>query len=212
MTNKECYKIWAPFDKKWVDWVRPVSFININKNTEKFQASNFVLPGLSFLENNKEPIAIIVDLPDVQSVEVGILLAQLYGYRPIPIFNGVMEQFGARATTDNSSILKALVWGAVKLSEMDLKDDAIPAFLTDKNRLQRHRINCSVFDNSWDVYHQDLPSEEYFLKNGISKILVISNSLSKDLKKIFREYPCKKIQVFLTDGYEEPKCVMKGRI
>lgn len=209
MTNKDIFKIWAPSHKKWVDWVRPVPFVTIGKNIQKFYPSNITLPFVSCLENKKS-IAIIVDLPNTQSVEAGIFLSQ-YGYRPIPIYNGTMEQNGVMATTDNKSIQSALIWGAVALSNIKLPDDAPPAFLTDTNRLQRHKANESVFDNSWDVYHQDLPTEDYFLNNGIEKIIVVSNKLSKDLKDIFAEYPHKKIQIFLTNGYDEPRCIRKGR-
>lgn len=211
MTNKECYKIWAPFNKKWVDWVRPVPFINISENTKPINFANLLSYDLSFLDKNKENIAIIVDLPGIQNIEVGIFLAKKYGFRLVPIHNGTIEQFGSRATTDNTSIANALVWGANELSKIEIKDDAPPVFLTDTNRLDRHKIDCSIFDNSWDVYHQDLPSEDYFLKNGVSKILVISNSLSKDLKKIFKGYPKKEIQILLTDGYDEPKIIRKGK-
>lgn len=211
MTNKDCFKIWAPFNKKWIDWVRPVPFIAINENTKKFQPTNFNLPILSELDKNDKSMAVIVDLPGLQSVEVGIKMAKILGYRPIPIHNGTVEQKGSHATTDNTSISSALVWGALELKNIEIKDDANPVFLTDTNRLQRHRIDVSVFDNSWDVYHQDLPTEDYFLQNGITKLLVISENLSKDLKKIFAQYPHKKIQILLTDGYEKPKCIKKGK-
>ena len=217
MNNKEIYKIWAPFGKKWIDWVRPVPFIGINNNTKVYQPMifklNLMLPSLKDLDKNDNSMAIIVDLPGCKSVEIGLLLAKNYGFRPIPIYNGVLEQEKARATTDNCSIVSALVWGASILSskEIELKDDACPVFLADTNRLQRYRINDSIFDNSWDVYHQDLPSEDYFLQNGITKILVIGNSLSKDLKKIFAEYPNKKIQIYFTDGYNKLKCIRKGK-
>ena len=208
MNNKDIYKIWAPSKKKWVDWVRPVPFIAIKNNNIKFQPSNVLFPGLKI--NDAITTAVIIDLPGVESVEAGILLAKQYGYRPIPIYNGVIEQEGARATTNNTSISNALIWGAHMLSEMNLDDNAPPAFLTDKNRLQRYQIDSSIFDNSWDVYHQDLPSEDYLIKSGITKIIVISDGLSKDLKKIFSEYSKKKIQIFLTDGYkEEVKCIKK---
>lgn len=209
MTNKDIFKIWAPSHKKWVDWVRPVPFVTIGENIQRFYPSNITLPFIFCLENKKST-AIIIDLPNTQSVEAGIFLLQ-HGYRPIPIYNGTMEQNGVMATTDNKSIQSALIWGAVALSNIKLPDDAPPAFLTDTNRLQRHKANESVFDNSWDVYHQDLPTEDYFLNNGIEKIIVVSNKLSKDLKDIFAEYPHKKIQIFLTNGYDEPRCIRKGR-
>ena len=69
-----------------------------------------------------------------------------------------------------------------------------------------------MFDNSWDVYHQDLPTEDYFLNNGITKIVIISENLSKDLKTIFfKEYAKKRLSFYLTDGYDEPKLIKKGR-
>ena len=37
--------------------------------------------------------------------------------------------------------------------KLEIKEDAMPAFLTDRNRLQRYKMDVSVFDNSWDVYH-----------------------------------------------------------
>lgn len=211
MTNKDCYKIWAPAGKMWVDWVRPVPFIAINNNIKKYNPTNFNLPILSQLDKNDKSMAIIVDLSGTKSVEVGIMIAKEFNFRPIPIHNGTIEQKNARATTDNTSISSALVWGARMLKDIKISNDANPVFLTDKNRLQRHKVDVSIFDNSWDVYHQDLPTEDYFLKNGITKILVISDTLSKDLKKIFAQYPHKKIQILLSDGYEEPKCIKKGK-
>ena len=209
MTNKDIYKIWAPVGKKWVDWVRPVPFLEINNKTKIFQPSNFSIPVLAQLDKNDKTTAIIVDLPGTQSVEAGILLAK-HGYRPIPIYNGVVQQKLSRSTTDNTSVSEALVWGSSILANVEIKDDAPPVFLTDSNRLQTYRMDLSIFDNSWDVYHQDLPSGEYFLKNGIDKVLVIGNkSVSNDLREIFAEYPKDKISILWTNGYDEPKCVKK---
>ena len=204
MTNKEIFRAWAPLHKRWVDWVRPVPFVAMKDGYGSFRPVNLVLPCLSSLDPEDFSTAVIVDLPGTQSVEAGILLAQ-WGFRPIPIYNGVMSQKGARATTDNQAILGALAWGAEQLAGIPIKDDAPPAFLTDANRLQRYKLNSSVFDNSWDVYHQDLPTEEYFIQNGISRILVIGNSLAKDLKVIFRGYPKKKLSIYWSNGYEKPK-------
>jgi hypothetical protein len=155
--------------------------------------------------------AIIVDLPGDDSVEAGILLAQQYGYRPIPVYNGVQEQGGARATSDNHSVISGLVWGASILSQINLDDDAPPAFLIDTNRLHRARIDGSIFDNSWDVYHQDLPSENYFLSQGIERIVVIGKPISRDLKEIFSNYPQKRLSIYWTNGYDKTKCFKKGR-
>ena len=40
----------------------------------------------------------------------------------------------------------------------------------------KDKIDISIFDNSWDVYHQDLPTAEYFLNNGIKNIVVKPNT------------------------------------
>lgn len=210
MTNKEIYKVWAPTGKKWVEWVRPVPFVAISRDAKVRTFKTMPLPVLADWQY-KDTSAIIVDLPGADSVAAGLWLAQQYGYRPVPIYNGVMEQKGAKATSDNRSVLDALVWGTSILSTIELSDRARPVFLTDTNRLQRHKVDVSIYDNSWDVYHQDLPTEDYFLRQDINKILVISSSLSRDLKKIFAAYPKKQISIYWSDGFCEPKCIKKGR-
>lgn len=209
MNGKEVFKIWAPSGKKWVDWVRPVSFVGISEHSKMYNFSNLDLQKVDFLKGkyyaeNRKNTAVIVDLPGVESVSEGIALAEA-GFRPVPIFNGTIEQPGARATVDNQSVGTALMWGASKLCNIEISDDAMPAFLVDRNRLHRFKMEESIFDNSWDVYPQDLPSAEYFLSSGIDKIVVIGESLSKDLKKMLYEFQKKKIQIFLTNGYNEPE-------
>ena len=210
MTNKEIFKIWAPYGKRWTNWVRPVPFIAI-KDIKKCIPAFRTIECLSQDKEKNKHIAVIVDLPDEQSVEVGILLAKEYGYRPIPIFNGTFEQKGARATTNNADMLDALVWGAYQLQNIDISDDAPPAFLIDKNRLQNIKIDRSVFDNSWDIYFQDIPSEKYLIKNDITEILVISKNLSRDFKEIFKQFSEQEIPIFLSDGYNKPKCIRKPK-
>lgn len=204
MADKEIYKIWAPSGKMWVDWVRPVPFVEMSESTKPYSFSNIMMPTLDFLDENFRDAAIIVDLPGANSVIEGIALAKA-GYRPIPIYNGTIEQPKARATVDNQSVRTALRWGATQLSEIEVKEDALPAFLLDRNRLQRFKMEDSLFDNSWDVYPQDLPSAEYFINNGIHKIVIIGETLAKDLKKILYGFQKKKIGIFLTKGYEAPK-------
>ena len=74
----------------------------------------------------------------------------------------------------------------------------------DKNRTNRFKMDSSVFDNSWDIYDQDMPSAEYFLKNGIKKIIVRGASIQKDLRVILYKFQKKGIQIFFTNGYEKP--------
>lgn len=200
MTNKECYKIWAPSGKKWTDWVRPVPFIVAQADVKGYHAGELLIPTIGFVDESWKNAAVIVDLPGDEGIEMGLAFAKL-GYRPIPIYNGTIEQKNARATVDNQTVGAALLWGAEILKKMEIDAEALPVFLLDKNRLNRFKLDVSVFDNSWDVYPQDLPSADYFLKNGINKIVVISDSLSKDLKAIFKKYKKKDICICLRHAH-----------
>ena len=91
--------------------------------------------------------------------------------------------------------------------QMQIKEDARPAFLLDRNRIQQFKMEAALFDNSWDIYHQDLPSADYFLKSEIRKIIVVGQSVSKDLVKILYPFQKKNIQIYWTKGYETPKKV-----
>lgn len=204
MTGKEIYRAWAPVGKKWVDWVRPVPFVGMSEYSKQYNNSNFA-PQINapFIEYDADA-AIIVDLPGAESVAEGIALAGA-GYRPIPVFNGTIEQQGARATVDNQSVGVALCRGAAELSKIEISDDASPAFLLDSNRMNRFKMEVSLFDNSWDIYPQDLPTPEYLLTSGIHKVIIIGDVVSKDVKKILYEFQKKKIQIYFAGRYAAPK-------
>ncbi len=209
--DKEIYKIWAPSGKKWVDWVRPVPFIEMENYEKGYHIPPITVSSITYLDESWRDAAILVDMPGAESVKEGLGLAKL-GFRPIPIFNGTVEQTGARATVDNESATFALYRGAEILQQMELAEDARPAFLTDSNRMERYKMEISVFDNSWDVYHQDLPTAEYFLANGIRRIVIVSHHVSRDLAKIFRPFQKKGIEIYHTNGYDAPKKVTLRRL
>ena len=71
--------------------------------------------------------------------------------------------------------------------------------------MHRFKMNLSVFDNSWDIYPQDIPSKEYFIQNGINKIIIRSEEIRIDLNKILYDYQNAGIKIFFTNGYEKPK-------
>ena len=211
MTGKEVYKLWAPENVKWIDWVRPVPFIEIDSEDFKIsQTINFEIPQIYYLKEMKKDTAIIVDLPEYYSINEGIALAKL-GYRPIPVFNGTAQTKGARATVDNHAVESALIWGGIELQKINLENDAPPVFLTDSNRLNRYKLDISIFDNSWDLYHQDVPSGKYLRENGIEKVLVKGERFNRDLKKILYNYQKVGIKIFYTDGYNEAKLVKLRR-
>ena len=156
MTGKEVFKIWAPTESKWTQWVRPVPFIQIDKDLKKYQIVNLIIPKINYLKNIDNNTAIIVDLYGKDSIEEGVALAY-EGFRPIPIYNGTIEQQGAMPTTDNLEIIYGLLKGAKELENIKIDKDARPAFLLDSKRMNRYKMNASVFDNSWDIYYQDIP-------------------------------------------------------
>jgi hypothetical protein len=161
MTDKEMFRIWAPVGKRWTDWVRPVPFVQISKSNKGYYSINKSVVSAVNREKN-ERAAIIIDLPGVESIVEGIALANT-GYRPIPIYNGTFEQEGARATVDNQAIRIGLAWGANELTQIEIDEEALPVFLVDSNRMNRYKMEEALFDNSWDVYPQDLPSAEYLI-------------------------------------------------
>ena len=201
MTGKDIFNTWAPIGAKWVNWVRPVPFININEQFEGYESGEFVIPKINYMSKVKLNTAIIVDLPGNTSIKEGLAIAK-FGFRPVPIYNGIDEQEGAMATVDNKIVKIGLIKGALELKKMQFDKDAPPVFLLDSNRMNRYKINLSVFDNSWDIYAQDIPSPEYFLKNGICDIIVRGNCINKDLNKVLYPFQKKGINIFLVDRYE----------
>ena len=202
MTGREVFKIWAPSGAKWTDWVRPVLFAAINDR--KDNAVNFNMPVINYTKKIQTNTAIILDLPENESIKEGLALAAS-GFRPIPLFNGTDGQKGAMALINNHNIKNALVWGASELQKLKIPLGAPPAFLLDSNRTHRFKMNVSVFDNSWDLYEHDIPSAEYFLNGGINRIIIKSETIQKDLIRIFYNYQKKGIAFLFTNGFEEPK-------
>ncbi len=201
MNDKEIYKIWAPLTSPWYPWVRPLLFIGIDKVNSKL--NHRIQPIHYTLDKDT---AIFIDLPGSDAILEGLALAQK-NRRPIPLYNGTLAQENAMALVDNHSIQETLRWATDLLKTIQISDSALPAFLLDTNRLVRHKMTPAVFDNSWDLYDQDIPSAEFFLKQGITKIWVRSDKIHRDLKKIFYKFQNKGIAIYLHDGFNEPKLI-----
>lgn len=203
MLGKEIYKIYAPCGAKWTNWIRPVPFVAIDTYGRK-PITNWVDRAPVFIAKYLPDTAIFIDLPGKESIELGVGLASL-GFRPIPLFNGTVEQSGAQAISNSDLIERCLINGAEKLKNILLEKDSNPAFLLDSFRTNRYRANETIFDNSWDLYKQDIPTANYFKENGIFKIIVVGNYIQRDLRKIFFEFQNVGIKFYLTDGYEPLK-------
>ena len=201
MLGKDIYKIWSPKDVKWVQWVRPVPFISLERGNIKENKYFIEYTNIS-IDKYLKDTAIFVDLEGHLSIQYGISLSRV-GYRPIPVFNGTDSQNGVRGILNNELLESSLISGGLKLKNIELKSDANPAFLLDNLRINRYRQNNSIFDNSWDLYGQDIPSCEYFKNNGINKIIIVSDRLQHDLRNIFLKF--NNIEFYITDGFSQIK-------
>ena len=210
MIGKDIYKIYAPDGAKWTNWVRPVPFIAIDTYNRELLA-NWVDRKVIFLDKYETDTAIFIDLPGNESVELGISLAKI-GYRPIPLFNGTDGNPNSQTIVDTYLIESSLINGSEKLKNIHLANDANPVFLLDSYRTNRYREKESIFDNSWDLYKHDIPSFEYFKQNNIKKIIVVGDTIQRDLKKIFLKFQDKGMEFYLTDGYVSPKKVILKRM
>lgn len=210
MTGKDAFKIWAPAGARWADWARPVPFTTMQDLPGPGLALHFTIPDILYMGKAEGNVAVILDTPDCEGVQEGIAFAKL-GFRPIPLYNGTSGQEGAMALVDSHKIASALQWGALELANITIPKDAPPVFLLDSNRMQRYKMDVSVFDNSWDIYDQDMPPAKYFLQSGINQIVVRGETIQKDLSRILYKLQKKGIAVFFTGGYDPPKKVAVKR-
>ena len=204
MNKKQIYNIWAPSTSKWSNQVKPIAFTTLDSNQKIYEIINYNIPKINYLDKYLENTIIIIDTKADNAIKEAIALANI-GYRPIPLFNGTNAPLNATATCNNYLIAPYLIWGAKQLTKIKIKKDANPVFILDINRLNRKKINKTIFDNSWDIYDQDLPSYKYLLNNKINKIIIKSDYIAKDLKKILYNYQKNNIQILYTNGYEEIK-------
>lgn len=210
MTGRDAFKIWAPSGVPWAAWVRPVPFAAPDKTPAPAVVGSLALPTIAYTAAPQSDTALIVDLPGADGIKEGVALAGL-GYRPVPLYNGTNAQEGAMPLVDNGALAAALQWGALALEKISIPANAPPAFLLDSNRTHRHKMNASVFDNSWDIYPQDMPSAEYFLASGIRRIIVRGDAIQNDLCRILYPFQKKGIAILFTGGYSPAEAVVLNK-
>lgn len=204
MKNKEIFKIWYNSNCKWSKWIKPILYLYMTERdilNNSITIDNVYIDYVNNIQNNS---AIIVDLPSDLSVKEGIALAK-NGFVPIPIYNGVYEQENSIATIDQNRLKYSLIKGSFSLKELSFSNNNYPAFLLDSLRMNRYKMNNGVFDNSYDIYPQDLPSAEYFLSNNISKVYIKTYILQDDLKEILFSFNKKGIDIYIIDEHNNIK-------
>lgn len=176
------YKVWAPDDVLWTQWAKPVAFTQNSK-----WVYDVVIPQIQWTGSAEAHTMIILDLPGKAGVEEGIALAGR-GYRPVPLYNGVMGPNPHSMIVNNEPVVSALFQGVRHLRSISISQNAPPVFLLDYNRWSGSGKQPGKFDNRWGVFAQDMPSASFLLKQGIRSILVRAECIKEDLSHILYRY------------------------
>ena len=199
LTSKmETYKIWAPDNALWTEWAKPVLFTSVPTGELFANSPPLEIPQISWISEKKYYTMIIVDLPGKQGVEEGLALAHI-GYRPVPLYNGVVPPnvYHALSSFDIASVMFV---GANVLRDLPLAPSARPAFLLDSNRMLGGGKIPGQYDNRWCVFPQDMPSATFLSRRLIREIIVRSDRIQDDLEYILYRYQEQGIGISLCDG------------
>jgi len=184
MNNIEAYKIWAPDNALWTEWVKTVLFANIKNHDAK--SYMLKIQNINWLNKFDSNTAIIIDLPGEKCVEESLALAYM-GYRPVPLYNGICEHNSTNMIVDVQNLSKALHAGAEQLSSINIKADAPPVFMLDSRRMKAWSKSPGMYDNRWCVFPHDMPSASFLTKQNISKIIVRTELTQTFFAKSFYE-------------------------
>jgi hypothetical protein len=151
LDRKALFDAWAPPEGAWTPWAKAVLFANDHATSDEtiplpnmgWQRRDLLgLPAGASTYRSMSPVeslAILVDLPGVESVAAGLVLAG-FGFRPVPLFNALAAPF---AVVPTLPIVRALVTGMPSLLERPVALSAPPAFLLDARRHRRGRRSIS---------------------------------------------------------------------
>ena len=203
MLGKDIYKCWYKENNKWCKWIKPTLFVDLDNQILK-DVVDYEIPHIYYIDKLRDDTAIIIDEDGDTSIKEGLALMN-FGYILVPLFNSPYPLPNSKSLVSNLSIATLLIWGGTILKDKTVSDFAPPVFLLDKNRLNRYHKDKSIFDNSYDIYSQDLPSSNYFKNNGIKNIILKSDKINPDLNEILNKYRKNGLNILYTNGYETPK-------
>jgi hypothetical protein len=183
VTGQECYDVWAPADAAWSAWAKPVLFAQLAEQIWTVPDGEAPNPVDVFWAPSAGRTAIIIDLPEADSVRFGLALASR-GYRPVPLYN---TSFGAGAVVNAEVIARELLLRTRWLQGITLAKSAPPVFLLDASRMSPTVLPApGRYDNRWVVFPQDFPSGSYLRANGITDVLLVhgDKGLQDDLAHV----------------------------
>ena len=178
MDSQTAYDVWAPDSSIWSAWVKPVLFAHLPR--PRVELPPLAPPNVRWIPAVTHRPAIVVDLPGVESVAMGLALAER-GYRPVPLFNACPATPSTDAETglllavvDVEAVLTALVDGCDRLRQLRLPEDAPPAFLLDAHRQRSAQpLDEGMFDNRSVVFATDFPSANSLIAQRIQQVILI---------------------------------------
>ena len=200
MNGRELFQIWAPLGaRQWTKFAKPSLFAQLDRLTPHPAPHLLKVPS-EVLALINEKTALIIDLPGASSVESGLAAAKI-GFRPVPFYNGIHEEQAGSPIVDNAAIIEALLAGAATLSQLELPEDAPPAFLLDSQREKDAAVLDGMFDNRYQLDVDDFPSASYLKQRNILRLVIWSDGqLREDLIPLKESYEGEGIQVLVVGG------------
>lgn len=202
MSASDLFETWAPADRVWSQWAKPVLF------TFSFQRA---IPEGTAVDwprldaPNDHSTALIIDLPRALAVDYGIAAAR-DGYWPVPLFNC---SFGPGAVLNVTEMLDRLAIGTADLRRTSVPANAPPAFLLDSKRmLPEGPLLPGSFDNRYIILPQDFPSAGFLKAHGITRVIwihqqILGNNPPKepreDLAHVLRRWQEGGIEIYGTE-------------
>ena len=189
MTKEELFDTWAPVTAAWSPWAKPVLFAQPLAAESLAAAAPQPAPPADdrWLLPASGQRAVVVDLVGVESVRVGLALAER-GHRPVPLFNTCPDP---AAIIDVRPLVQALAAGGDVLRRTAPAPDAPPAFLLDAARMKPATPPApGKFDNRWVVFPQDFPSATFLRTRGITEVVLIHDGgrPQEDLAHVLRRW------------------------
>lgn len=199
----ELFKIWAPDDRPWSQWAKPVLFAS-----GALPATAAPVPWPALDAPNDHSTALVIELPREHAVDYGIAAAR-DGYWPVPLFNCA---FGPNCVLNVITLLERLAAATEELRKLSVPRQAPPAFLLDSRRLKPDvPLQPGNFDNRYVILPQDFPSAGFLKAHGISRAVwvrssalapsatVFTNTVPDDLAHVLRRWQEGGIEIYGTD-------------
>lgn len=170
MNSWQLFDCWAPVSSEWSKWAKPILFAQSEPPAMLSSRVEYT----NELNLKFDPaLAVILDLPGVESIAAGMQLARR-GFRPVPLFNGASSLSEVVKTFE---IRQCLADTGAELSTLPLNPLAPPVFLLDAMRDGNGtQPRPGGFDNRWMVFPQDFPSARHLAGRGIHRVVLVMTS------------------------------------